>query len=47
MGRKKLSIEHKKETTRIRNARNYAKIKEAREFYKQYLEKEKETNEEK
>jgi len=33
MGRPKKSLEHKKETTRIRNARNYQKLKEAKLFY--------------
>jgi len=32
-GRPRVSAEHHKETTRLRNARNYAKMKEAREFY--------------
>ena len=34
VGRPRVSAEHHKETTRRRNARNYAKMKEAREFYK-------------
>jgi len=34
MGRPRVPIELQKETTRIRNARNYAKAKEARDFYR-------------
>jgi len=33
MGRKRVPVEIQKEKTRIRNARNYAKTKAAREFY--------------
>jgi len=35
-GRPRVSAEHHKETTRKRNVRNYAKMKEAREFYKKF-----------
>lgn len=34
VGRPRVSAEHHKETTRRRNARNYAKMREAREFYR-------------
>jgi len=44
MGRKKLPIEVKMETRRIRNARNYAKMKQAREFYENHLKKQSEEN---
>jgi len=42
MGRRKVPMEQQKETTRIRNARNYAKAKEARKFYQEYLKKQEE-----